>query len=226
MSAVTSPVVPLAARPLAYPSPPHLGGFTPPSTLARSADVLSVIDFSATKVLVFPWRDDVIESTGHDPRSAYVERFWLGVLGPSATWFVRSLAWGLESCPDGFALSLTDMARALGLGEKLGRHSPFIKAVHRSCQFELTSFDNSHPSGAVMLRARQKMPWLSRRMAMALPDALRAEHRMWIENATLTQVAHRHERHLLAVSTTREAAGTTVIDGHQPASNGPEVTAG
>ncbi len=199
MSAVISP---LAARPLSsLPAPlaPHLGP-PPPSTLARSTAVLSAVDLSATNVLVLPWRDDVIESTGHDPRSAYVERFWLGILGPSATWFVRSLAWGLESCPDGFALSLTDMARALGLGEKLGRHSPFIKAVHRSCQFELTSFDNSHPSGAILLRARQKMPWLSRRMALALPDALRAEHRLWIDNATLTQVAHRHERQVLTVS--------------------------
>ena len=32
---------------------------------------------------IVPWRDEVIDRVGHDPRSAYVERFWLGILGPS-----------------------------------------------------------------------------------------------------------------------------------------------
>ena len=32
---------------------------------------------------VEPWPDPVIDELGHDPRSAYVERFWLPVLGPS-----------------------------------------------------------------------------------------------------------------------------------------------
>ena len=32
---------------------------------------------------VTPWADPVIDTLGHDPRSPYVERFWLGILGPS-----------------------------------------------------------------------------------------------------------------------------------------------
>jgi len=31
------------------------------------------------------WTDPVVDRVGHDPRSTYVERFWLGVLGPSCT---------------------------------------------------------------------------------------------------------------------------------------------
>ena len=34
---------------------------------------------------VLPWADPVIDPIGHDPRSRYVELFWLGVLGPTAT---------------------------------------------------------------------------------------------------------------------------------------------
>ena len=32
-----------------------------------------------------PWPDPVIDTVGHDPRSHYVEEFWLGILGPSTT---------------------------------------------------------------------------------------------------------------------------------------------
>ena len=40
---------------------------------------------------VLPWSDPVIDQVGYDPRSRYVERFWLGILGPSATWLMRYL---------------------------------------------------------------------------------------------------------------------------------------
>ena len=42
------------------------------------------MDVPATLV-VLPWADPVIDPIGHDPRSRYVELFWLGVLGPTAT---------------------------------------------------------------------------------------------------------------------------------------------
>src|SRR3954449_12857914 len=90
-----------------------------------------------TKTLhIEPWADEVIDTLGHDPRSAYVERFWLGILGPSTTWLLRRLAAGLEAEPAGFSLSLPDTAQALGLGGR-GRNSPFVRALARSCQFEL-----------------------------------------------------------------------------------------
>ena len=31
---------------------------------------------------VVRWHDPLIDQLGHDPRSRYVEQFWLGVLGP------------------------------------------------------------------------------------------------------------------------------------------------
>ena len=34
---------------------------------------------------VRPWRDDIVDRAGFDPRSAYAEDFWLPVLGPSST---------------------------------------------------------------------------------------------------------------------------------------------
>src|SRR5438552_10418737 len=97
-----------------------------------------VVPIPTTATLaVRPWPDPVIDAVGHDPRSAYVEQFWLGVLGPSTTWLMRRLASGLEAEPAGFELSLPDTARALGLGEKGGRNSPFVRALSRCCQFDL-----------------------------------------------------------------------------------------
>ena len=31
---------------------------------------------------VVPWPDTVIDRVGYDPRTVYVERVWLGILGP------------------------------------------------------------------------------------------------------------------------------------------------
>ena len=97
----------------------------------RTVPVLPVDRDSLT---IRAWPDPVIDQVGHDPRSAYVERFWLGVLGPSTTWLLRRMAAGLEAEPAGFELPLSETARALGLGGD-GRHSPFVRALTRCCQF-------------------------------------------------------------------------------------------
>ncbi|MDQ1373805.1 MAG: hypothetical protein QOJ09_1143 [Actinomycetota bacterium] len=122
---------------------------------------------------VIAWPDPVIDAVGHDPRSTYVERFWLGVLGPSTTWLLRRMASALESSPAGFELPLGDTARALGLGGE-GRHSPFVRALARCCQFEL-----ARPEGDGVLAVRRRLPPLNRRQLVRLPDALQAEHEAW-----------------------------------------------
>ena len=75
------------------------------------------VDTSPVTVLpIRPWPDPVIDALGHDPRSTYVEPFWLGILGPRTTWLLRRLAAGLDASPAGFDLDLADTAAALGLG--------------------------------------------------------------------------------------------------------------
>ena len=44
------------------------------------------IPLSEPSLVVVPWNDDVVDPVGFDPRSQYVELFWLNVLGPTATW--------------------------------------------------------------------------------------------------------------------------------------------
>ena len=82
-----------------------------PSRRARSA-----IDDSTFPVMsVRPWPDPLLDRFGHDPRSPYVERFWLPVVGPSGTLLVRWLVTAFDDQPDGYVLDLTDAALALGL---------------------------------------------------------------------------------------------------------------
>jgi len=76
---------------------------------------------------ITPWADPVIDTLGHDPRSPYVEQFWLAILGPSTTWLLRRLAAGLEASPAGFELDLDETARSLGLGTRGGRNAPFMR---------------------------------------------------------------------------------------------------
>lgn len=130
----------------------------------------------ATGILqVLPWPDPVIDGLGLDPRSLYVETYWLGQLGPSTTWLLRRLAAGLEEYPGGFLLDLPACARELGLGDKGGRHSPFARSLARLVQFDLARWQPA--DGSIELRRR--VPPLNRRQIVRLPATLRGRHDHW-----------------------------------------------
>jgi len=150
-----------------------------PASLPSSLDPVSVL----------PWNDPLVEAIGHDPRSSYVENFWLGILGPSTTWLLRRLAAGFELYPDGFQLDLEETAKALGLAAAGGRHSPFARALQRSVQFGMAQ---PHTGG---LLVRRKLPPLSRRHAARLPEPVQRAHDAWLESATSdAAAAHEHNR--------------------------------
>jgi hypothetical protein len=120
-----------------------------------------------------PWPDPVIDAIGHDPRSSYVETYWLGILGPSTTWLLRRFARGFDASPAGFTLALDDTARALGLAAAASKHSAFARALSRCVQFDL-----AQDRGDV-LAVRRKVPPLNRRQVIRLPDDLQQSHREW-----------------------------------------------
>lgn len=129
---------------------------------------------AAASLTVCPWPDDVIDALGFDPRSAYVETYWLGVLGPSTTWLLRRIAAGLDDHPDGFELDLADCARRLGLGDRGGRNSPFVRALTRLVQFDLAQHH-----GGDRLAVRRRVPPLNRRQVNRLPESLQHQHEAW-----------------------------------------------
>ena len=143
----------------------------------RASD-LPPTDGASRVVLVRPWVDPVIDQVGHDPRSAYVERFWLGILGPSVTWFLRYLADRLDAAPDGFDLDLDACAWALGLGNLQGPNAAFPRTITRSCQFGA-----ARALGGTTLEVRRKLPPLNLRQLGRLPAELREEHARWVDGA-------------------------------------------
>ena len=145
----------------------------------RPAPVLDPVD----SLSVVPWPDPVIDAVGHDPRSTYVETFWLGILGPSTTFLMRHLVTSLEAAgEDGFDLPLGVTARRLGLGDKTGRHGPFLRSIARLVQFELAELVDAGETLAV----RRRVPPLNRRQVLRLPELLQAAHVRWQEEQLRT----------------------------------------
>ena len=137
---------------------------------------------------VRPWPDQVIDALGHDPRSRYVESFWLGILGPSTTWLLRHMVASFESSPSGFELPLAETARCLGLGDKGGRSSPFMRALARLVQFDLAQHQ-----GDAVLAVRRKIPPLNRRQVQRLPESLQVAHQA-LQEADLRTPAVEQQR--------------------------------
>ncbi|MCU4186547.1 hypothetical protein K6U06_19425 [Acidiferrimicrobium sp. IK] len=133
-----------------------------------------LLTFASDSMTIRPWPDDVVDRVGFDPRSVYVERFWLGVLGPSTTWLLRRLAAGFDDAPDGFVLDLGETARSIGLGDRGGRHSPFLRSVNRMMQFEMAFL-----VGPDELAVRRRLPPLNRRQLVRLSEAQQADHARW-----------------------------------------------
>jgi hypothetical protein len=125
---------------------------------------------------IVPWTDPVIDTLGHDPRSWYVEQFWLPIVGPTSTWLLRRIVGRFDAEPDGFDLDLDETARALGLGGREGRHSPFQRALNRCVSFKL-----ARPHGPAALSVRRRIPPLTRQRLDRLPPALQKLHAEWSE---------------------------------------------
>jgi hypothetical protein len=130
--------------------------------------------FPEVRLEVRPWPDPVLDNLGHDPRSPYVERYWLPILGPSATWLIRRLAGSLDERPDGFALDPGEWAVELGIGMRGGKHSPFWRSIDRACRFGA-----ARRHGEV-LAVRRRLAPLSSHQIERLPSALRQQHDAWI----------------------------------------------
>lgn len=127
----------------------------------------------APTLIVIPWCDPVVEAVGYDARSAYVELFWLGILGPTSTWLLRRLVSGLDAFPDGYELDLAETANALGLSLTAGVHSPFGKALNRCIMFGVAS-EIGHG-----IAVRRQLPPLAMRQLRKLPPHLQAAHEEW-----------------------------------------------
>jgi hypothetical protein len=145
------------------------------------------------KLRVVPWLDPVADPLGVHPCSLYVEQYWLGILGPSTTWLLRRVSYGLEAHPDGFVLDLADTAHSLGLGDRMGKNSPFRRALHRLAKFEL-----ARPHGPDGIAVRTRVPPLPLRHVQRLAPWLQESHRQANQRSTPFEQMRRRARQLAA----------------------------
>lgn len=165
----------------------------PPAQPAQPADESQTIE----AIRIRPWPDPVIDTLGHDPRSLYVETFWLPTLGPTAVLLLRHLAHRFEVAGAVGQQQVVEMpvaptAQALGLGPRDTKNSPLVRSLTRLVQFDLAY---AHSDGTVAVR--RNLPPINRRHIHRLPDHLRAEHEEWVRRGdTPRQTAERRARRI------------------------------
>ena len=160
------------------PGPGQRRPIPPPPTrtavkAAPEADPADGSGHEPAMLMIRPWLDPVVDETGHDPRSRYVEQFWLGVLGPTATWLLRRLVAGLAQQPDGYEIDLDVTARAMGMSYRAGRSSPFSKALQRCTMFGLAHQTSDG------IAVRRRIPTVAHRHLRRMPDAVQRANDEW-----------------------------------------------
>jgi hypothetical protein len=150
------------------------------------------------ELTIHPWADRVVDTVGHDPRSPYVERFWLPVLGPSTVWLLRRITDELDVQHEGFVMALEETAKSIGLTGSLSRNGPFIGALSRLMQFGMAR----HTPAA--LEVRRRVPYLPARHLERLPQRLRDDHQGWVDREdNITAKAQRRRAFSLALTLMR-----------------------
>ena len=125
---------------------------------------------NAQVITLIPWLDQRVDAFGHDPRSAYVEQFWLATLGPATTWFLRHCADLLDETSS-TAVNLRETAGTLGIGHEGGARSAMAKTVARACRFRA-----ARSVGSTTLAVRRRLPQLSHRQLQRLPESVQQRH--------------------------------------------------
>jgi len=165
---------------------------------ATSAAANPLVAQSAT-VNIQAWIDPIVDERGHDPRSAYVERYWLAVIGPTALWIMRRFADQFDEHPSGFQTDLDHTAVTMGLSFDKRAASPFGRALHRCVMFGLAQPTTDGYA------VRRRLPSVARRHLSRLPHDVQAEHDEWARRTV--QINHSEiERRLRELGVSPAAA--------------------
>jgi hypothetical protein len=161
-------------------------------------------------VIVRAWSDPLLDRFGHDPRSPYVERFWLPIVGPSGTMLLRRLAGGFDDRPEGYRLDLTAVAQALGMGRREGPSASFRRTLERVASFGFIEFqlpvaptvrragvEPDRPEDGTLV-VRRRLPGLTRRQQQRLPRPLRDDHDAWLAAQPTDEMVGARVQHLAA----------------------------
>lgn len=142
---------------------------------------------------IVPWPDPPTDRSGHDPRSRYVEHFWLPIVGPSTVLLLRRMAMTFDLKPTGFSLELDELSRSLGLGRHSSPNSSLTRTLRRLCQFGLARSNKDDK-----LAIRRRLPAVAHHHVARLPPALQRLHMNWVDETRAIGTSDRapHARQL------------------------------
>ncbi len=89
------------------------------------------------------WVDPVVEAHGFPVGSIYTETVLLPTLGPSTVLCLRRLGSLAAARPELTEIDTRQLARNLGLGDALGRHSQMTRTLGRLCQFGMARWSGA-----------------------------------------------------------------------------------
>lgn len=125
-------------------------------------------------VRIRPWWDPELAISGFSARSAYCERYWLPVMGPSATLLIRLAADMCAAHPSGVTMQRAELARSLGLGKSIGPNGPLARAMLRLEYFGMAR----EVAGA--FETRTHLPPVNAALLRRVPKQLRDNHSNWL----------------------------------------------
>ncbi len=128
-------------------------------------------------ISVQPWPDPILDAVGHDPRSLYVETFWLPILGPTSVLLLRLLAQRFDREGDRIELPVIETSQALGIGTRAGESSPLRRTIARLARFEIAC--RQEGQAGPVLAVRRAVPPLDSRHLRRLPAHLQHAHDDW-----------------------------------------------
>ncbi len=117
------------------------------------------------------WTDPPGGGIGVDPRSPYVDHFWVPAIGPVAVCMAQLLIRTVNRESAGLVVALTDLATRLGVGVGETGLAALGEALHA---LEAAAVVQLAEDGSVLVRS--ELPYLGPTELAHLPQTLRATH--------------------------------------------------
>lgn len=152
-----------------------------PATLRHNNTVNWLVACDPLTVVL--WLDPKVDTTGFDALGEYTEMFWLPVIGPTATLALRRLCRWTDESPNGFRVSLENLAVTLGLGKATSRNSSLIRTMARLSDFGFACREGDN------FAVRRVVPIVPARFTERFPVGLANRHRQVVEALTEAAVS-------------------------------------
>ncbi len=129
------------------------------------------------------WRHAIVTPSCDLATCTYLERFWLGILGPTATWLARYLSRVITDAncrpdpPVALSIDWHELSARLGVSAQPLHDSVLARAFNRLIMFNFAT--TLGQVGVPCLAVRTTAPRVPDRLLSRLHPVLREEHNRW-----------------------------------------------